>query len=146
MGALQAYEWAVRVPDGVERIAAVCGAARCGALNRIFLRSLEAALQADAAWDPRLCRFTRRPTRGLKAFASIYAGWGVGEAFYVDRGYEAAGYASADVFLEQSYLPAFAGCDADDLLAQIHAWREADATRGAPDLADGLRAIRAKVP
>ena len=119
MGALQAYEWAVRAPDGVERIAAVCGAARCGALNRIFLRSLEAALQADAAWDPRLCRFMRRPTRGLKAFASIYAGWGVGEAFYVDRGYEAAGYASADVFLEQSYLPAFAGCDADDLLAQV---------------------------
>jgi homoserine O-acetyltransferase len=102
MGALQAYEWAVRAPDGVERIAAVCGAARCGELNRIFLRSLAAALQADAAWDPLLCRFTRRPARGLEAFASVYAGWGVGERFYVDKAYEAAGYASADVFLEVS--------------------------------------------
>lgn len=141
----QAYEWATSQPEGVERIAAVCGAARCGDLNRVFLRSVEAALQADAAWDASLCRFTHRPTRGLKAFGSIYAGWGVGERFYVEKAYEAAGFASADAFLEESYLPAFAGCDGDDLLAQIHAWREADATRGAPHLADGLRGVRAKV-
>ena len=33
MGALQAYEWAVAFPESVQRIAAVCGAARCGELR-----------------------------------------------------------------------------------------------------------------
>ena len=40
-------------------------------------------------------------------------------------------------------MPAFAGCDADDLLAQIHAWREADATRG--DLRGALGRVQARV-
>ena len=68
MGALQAYEWAVSVPDGVERIVAVCGAARCGDLNRIFLRSIEAALKTDAAWDERLrpSRFSYRSKQETK--------------------------------------------------------------------------------
>ena len=145
MGALQAYEWAVSSPEGVERIAAVCGASRCGSLNRIFLRSLEAALKADGAWDEAGQRFTHRPMRGLRAFSSIYAGWGVGSSFYVDKAYEGAGFSSADDFLERSYIPAFASCDGDDLLAQIHAWREADATRGAADLTAALGAVRAKV-
>ena len=83
--------------------------------------------------------------RGLAAFASIYAGWGVGEGWYVDARYESAGFTSADDFLRRSYLPAFASCDADDLLAQIAAWRTADATRGAPSLAAGLASVRARV-
>ena len=96
----------------------MCGAARCGELNSIFLASLEAALTADAAWDGHACRFSRRPERGLRAFSSIYAGWGVGASYYLDRDYAAAGFASAQDFLQRSYIPAFAGCDADDLLAQ----------------------------
>jgi hypothetical protein len=63
---------------GVERIAAVCGASRCGELNRVFIRSLEAALTADAGWNPRRRRFEHAPQDGLRAFASIYAGWGGG--------------------------------------------------------------------
>jgi homoserine O-acetyltransferase len=145
MGALQAFEWATSEPEGVARIAAVCGASRCGELNRVFLRSLEAALHADAAWDERAQRFTHRPERGLRAFATIYAGWGVGPDYYRTRAYAAAGYASADDFVQRSYLPAFAGCDADDLLAQVRTWREADATRGAPSLEAALGAVRARV-
>ena len=44
---------------------------------------------------------------------------------------------TADDLLERSYIPAFASCDGDDLLAQIHAWREADA--------GSLSKVRAKV-
>lgn len=146
MGALQAYEWAVAEPEGVRAIAAVCGAARCGELNHVFLRSIEAALKADGAWDDAACRFSHRPTRGLEAFASIYAGWGVGEAWYTSRAFEAAGYASAEEFLRRSYVPAFAGCDGDDLLAQIHAWRLADvAAHTGGDLARALARVQARV-
>jgi homoserine acetyltransferase len=49
MGALQAFEWAVSHPHEVARVAAVCGASRCGDLNTVFLRSLEATLQVSGA-------------------------------------------------------------------------------------------------
>ena len=96
---LQAYEWAVAHPDHVERIAAVCGAARCGELNGVFLRSIEEALKADAAWDASRGHFTTRPDRGLRAFGSIYAGWGVGAGWYTQRGYASAGFECAEAFV-----------------------------------------------
>jgi homoserine O-acetyltransferase len=69
----------------------------------------------------------------------------VGEGWYTERAYERAGYASADGFVEHSYLPAFADCDADDLLAQLGAWREAGAALPAGSLAEALASVRAKV-
>jgi len=146
MGALQAYEWAVAHPDHVERIAAVCGAARCGELNGVFLRSIEEALKADAAWDASRGHFTTRPDRGLRAFGSIYAGWGVGAGWYTQRGYASAGFECAEAFVRDSYLPAFANCDADDLLSQIRTWRHADVSRHTGgDLAAALGRVRARV-
>lgn len=146
MGALQAYEWAVAYPDAVERIAAVCGAARCGELNGVFLRSIEAALKADPAWDASKGHFTTRPTRGLAAFGSIYAGWGVGSGWYLEHEYTRAGFASADDFVNGSYLPAFASCDADDLLSQIRTWRAADVTEHTGgDFGAALARVRASV-
>ena len=147
MGGLQAYEWAVAYPEAVRRVAVVCGASRCSEINAVFLRSLEAALQADGAWDEEARRFVRHPSRGLRAFGAIYAGWGVGTEWYEGRRGEsaggaamggnrstpnaAAGYASADDFVDRSYLPAFAQCDGDDLLSQIRTWRHADVARHA---------------
>lgn len=65
---------------------------------------------------------------------------------YVSRAFEAAGYASAEEFLRRSYVPAFAGCDGDDLLAQIHAWRLADVSAHTDgDLARALARVRARV-
>src|SRR5450830_505891 len=37
MGAMQAYHWAALFPDAVERIAVVCGSARCAPHNKVFL-------------------------------------------------------------------------------------------------------------
>ena len=68
--ALQAFEWAAHgAPDGVERIAAVCGAARCGGLNGVFLSSIEAALKTDGAWDAAAQRFSCRPERCVHSAA-----------------------------------------------------------------------------
>ena len=157
MGGLQAYEWAVAYPEAVRRVAVVCGASRCSEINAVFLRSLEAALQADGAWDEEARRFVRHPSRGLHAFGAIYAGWGVGTEWYEGRRGEsaggaamggnrstpnaAAGYASADDFVDRSYLPAFAQCDGDDLLSQIRTWRHADvrATWPSAGLVEGWR-------
>jgi homoserine O-acetyltransferase len=75
MGAQQAYHWAVLHPERVKHVAALCGTARTSQHNLVFLKSLEAALQADPAWDG--ARFVATPERGLRAFARIYASWGL---------------------------------------------------------------------
>ena len=47
---------------------------------------------------------------------------------------------------QDSYLPAFANCDADDLLSQIRTWRHADVSRHTGgDLAAALGRVRARV-
>ena len=147
MGGLQAYEWAVAYPDAVERIAVSCGASRCGELNGVFLGSLEMALKADAAWESTHAGyFGHTPQRGLTAFGSIYAGWGVGSTWYINKAYEKAGYTSASDFVLRSYIPGFASCDADDLLSQIRTWRAADVAHvTGGDLALALRRVKAKV-
>ena len=64
MGAQQAYYWATLFPERVARVAAICGTARTTEHNLLFLKSLEAALQADPAWDGE--RFVSTPERGFE--------------------------------------------------------------------------------
>ena len=85
MGAMQALHWAAIFPNRVKRVAAVCGSAQPSDFNITFLDSLEAALLADSDCkvDGRLgMRLHGSCQRGLKAFARIYAGWGVSREFY----------------------------------------------------------------
>lgn len=107
MGALQALEWAVRFPDAVARVAAVCGTARCAPINDCFLLSLEAALCADPAWhatsDNGAGYFESTPSKGLKAFARIYSGWGIGSKWYEDDVFKHFGFESAESFIRDSY-------------------------------------------
>lgn len=126
MGGLQAYEWALRYPDDVEGIAVVCGASHCSEINEVFLLSLEAALQADPMYCVQQQRFLGHPEKGLRAFATIYAGWGVGLEYYSTQSYRESGYQSANDFVTRSYLPAFVSADANDLLAQLQTWKTAN--------------------
>jgi pimeloyl-ACP methyl ester carboxylesterase len=147
MGGLQAYEWAVAFPEAVKRIAVVCGAARCGEVNKVFLGSLEAALKVDPAWEEKHTGFfDRRPERGLLAFGHIYAGWGVGTEWYNEKRYLSAGYSSAEDFVKRSYVPGFAHCDADDLVSQIRTWKAADVSAAhGRDLKAALARVKAHV-
>jgi hypothetical protein len=65
--------------------------------NKVFLLSLESALKADRHWDPVTQSFAGRPIDGLRTFARIYAGWGVGEEFYRTEAYLKQGYATVEV-------------------------------------------------
>lgn len=147
MGAAQAYEWAVRFPDRVEAIAAVCGAARCAPINTSFLLSLEASLQADRRWRPKERCFDNVPVDGLRAFGRIYSGWGVGQGWYEKELFRTVnGYASAEDFVHESYEAGFARSDADDMLSMIRTWKSADVSRNAEgDFGAALARIRAKV-
>jgi homoserine O-acetyltransferase len=97
MGAGQTYQWAVSYPEMVPRILPFCGSARTSPHNVVFLEGVKAALTADAAWNHGW--YETRPTRGLRAAARVYAGWGFSQAFYRDSAYSELGQSSLEDFL-----------------------------------------------
>ena len=124
MGGMQAYHWAVRHPDMVERAAIVCGSARCSPYNHVFLESVKAALTTDPNF--RDGRFVAKPTAGLRAMGRIYAGWAMSHAYYRDEVWREAGFHSLEDYLTRSWDVAFSRRDANDLLAQIGIWQGGD--------------------
>ncbi|WP_135504632.1 alpha/beta fold hydrolase [Roseovarius aestuariivivens] len=145
MGAQQALHWGALFPDRVARICAVCGTARTSVHNAVFLQGLRAALQTDAAWDG--LRFTRHPVRGLRAFGRIYAGWAMSQAFYRQRLYEQAGYASLEDFLVRFWEALYIRRDPHDLLSSIATWIASDISDNFVfngDLDAALGAIKAR--
>jgi homoserine O-acetyltransferase len=144
MGGMQAYHWAARYPDMVERAAVVCGSARCSPYNFVFLESVKAALTADPARQNG--RFVTKPVAGFRAMGRIYAGWAMSYEFYRDELWRDAGFASLEDYLVGSWDSTFARRDADDLLAQIAIWQGGDISRCdefSGDLDRALGAIRA---
>ncbi len=143
MGALQTYEWAAAFPDMVERIAPICGAARCARHNYVFLASLKAALTIDPHWNGG--DYREKPVGGLKAFGRIYAGWAFSQAFYRQKiDMDVMGFSSVDAFLEQFWDELFQGKDGNDLLAMLWTWQHADISRHhGGDFERALGAIKA---
>ncbi|MGP4026225.1 alpha/beta fold hydrolase [Actinomadura sp. 3N407] len=128
MGAGQTYQWAVSHPDMVERIAPFCGSSRTSYHNRVFLEGVKAALTADAAFAEGW--YTTPPTRGLRAAARVYAGWGFSQAFYWDRLYERLGFSSLEDFLVGFWEGFFLDDrDANNLLTMLWTWQNADVGR-----------------
>jgi homoserine O-acetyltransferase len=146
MGGMQAYQWASSFPDEVERVAVVCGAARCAPHNYVFLEGVKAALCADPAWNG--SAFDGRPERGLRAMGRVYAGWALSQAFYRDRLWTQLGYSSLEDWLVGAWEGNFLRRDALDLLAHVHTWQHfsiADDPAHGGDLERALRAITARV-
>ena len=133
MGAMQALHWAAMFPSRVKRVAAVCGSAQPSDFNITFLDSLEAALLADSSCkvdEPLGMRLHGSCRRGLKAFARIYAGWGVSREFYKQEIWRTTSrdgkpFCSREDFVSRSYDGGFANASPLNLLAQIHTWRPA---------------------
>jgi len=146
MGGMQAYHWAARFPDMVERAAVVCGSARCSPYNHVFLEGVKAALTADPAYQDG--RFVTKPAAGLRAMGRVYAGWAMSHEFYREQVWRAAGFGSLEDYLSGSWDGAFARRDANDLLAQIAIWQAGDISRCdefGGDFDRALAAIKAHV-
>jgi homoserine O-acetyltransferase len=141
MGAQQALHWAVVHPERVQRVAALCGTARTREHNVVFLRSLEAALQADPCWDG--VRFTDVPSRGYRAFARIYASWAASQAFYRQQLYRGLGYTDLEDYLVRAWEPAYRRRHPLDLLAMLRTWMRNDVAQG-QSLSQALGRIRAR--
>jgi homoserine O-acetyltransferase len=147
MGAQQAYHWAARFPDAVERAIVSCGSARTAPHNRVFLEGLRAVLEAAPEYAGN-GRFRAKPEAALRAFGRVYAGWALSQDFYrADLHRSAFGAADLESFLAANWNGRFAVRDPANLMAHLATWQAADISAGAHggDLAAALRAIRARV-
>ena len=145
MGGMQAYHWAAMYPEAVERIAVVCGAARCAPHNRVFIEGAAHALKADPAW--RDGAFSEPPARGFKALGRVYAGWALSQTFYREELWRTLGATSLEDYLVRFWDGNFARRNAADLLAQFWTWQHGDISANdlhGGDLPRALGAIRAR--
>ena len=126
MGAGQTYQWAVSYPGMVERMLPFCGSARTSRHNIVFLEGVKAALTADDAFKGGW--YDEQPTKGLRAMARVYAGWGFSQAFYWDEVYkDGLGFSSLEDFLVGFWEGFFLdGRDANNLLAMLWTWQNGD--------------------
>lgn len=138
MGAAQSFQWGASFPDMVERIVPFMGAARCSRHNFVFLEGVKAALTADGTFKDGW--YDEPPRRGLRAAARVYAGWGFSQTFYrkkldlatIERPFGGKpadvpwGYSSLEDFLVYFWEGFFLPKDANDLLAMIWTWQNAD--------------------
>ena len=144
MGGQQALHWGALHPEMVQSICATCTSARTSPHNKVFLEGLRAALTADPAWNG--AWFTTHPVRGLRAFARIYAGWALSQAFYREELWATAGFTSLEDYLLRAWDANFLRRDPMDLLSMIQTWTGSDISdndvfRG--DLEAALGAIEA---
>ncbi len=147
MGAQQAYHWAALFPDAVERVVAVCGSARTAVHNKVFLLSLQAALEA-APEHLGGGRFASQPDAAMRAFARIYASWAMSQDWYRAGLHLGNGAATLDAFLDTQWAPGFTRRRAEDLYAQVSTWLAADISDDdlyGGDLDKALAAIEARV-
>lgn len=145
MGAQQVYHWAALWPNMVKRVAVICGSAKTSPHNFLFLEGLKAALTADPSWNGR--KFAGDASVGRRAMARVYAGWGLSSAFYRRELYRDAGYNSLEDFIVLDWEAFLLRCDANDLLAMLNAWQQADISDNTlykGDLKRALRSIRAR--
>jgi homoserine O-acetyltransferase/O-succinyltransferase len=148
MGAQQAYHWAALFPEQVERAVVVCGSARTSVHNQVFLQSLLATLEA-APEHIGGGRFSTTPTKALRAFARVYAGWAMSQDWYrADLHLTSTGAANLDDYLDHHWEPGFTRRNAEDLYAQAATWLASDISANElyeGDLVRALQAIRARV-
>jgi homoserine O-acetyltransferase len=146
MGALQTYHWGMMYPDMVKRILPFQGSAKCSRHNFVFLEGVKAALTADAAFAGGW--YDSPPTKGLRAMARVYAGWGFSQAFYrQELDLKDMGYASLEDFLVGFWEGIFLPRDANNLLTMLWTWQNGDISNNdmfKGDYPKALAAIKAK--
>lgn len=148
MGAGQAYHWAAGFPEAVDRAIVVCGSARTSLHNRVFLSGLLRTLEAAPEYLGE-GRFSAEPRAGLRAFAHIYAGWGLSQDFYREELFRTAlGASDLEAFLRSDWEDMFCAHRAENLYSQALTWQEADISANPEygrDLPTALKAIQARV-
>jgi len=129
MGAQQAYEWAVRYPSSVARLAAVAGTARTTPHNAQCVRLAEEALRHG----------------GLVLHAHAWVPLALSHELFRTEAWREAGFTSVEDLVRRLFEEDFASMHEGNLLCQCRKWRRADVSRHAGgDLAAALGRVTAR--
>jgi homoserine O-acetyltransferase len=144
MGAQQSWEWAVRYPDAVARVAPIAGTARETPHNRLLVQTFIEAIAGDRAFDDGWYGYGA-VHRGLRAHARVFAASGFTQTLFNTQGWRALGFTTTEDFVagfvENHFLPQ----DPNNLLLLARKWRDGDVSRNAGgDLAAALGRIKAR--
>ena len=143
MGAQIAYQWASYFADEVDRFIPLCGSAKTAAHNYAFLSTVKACITADPAWQGG--EYGIQPMSGIRMMRTVFDTWGVGQGFFRAGLHLGDRFATTQQFLDRSDDRAIG--DANDLLAQVWTWENADLSANDKfegDVAQALSAITAK--
>ena len=134
MGAQQAWEWAVRYPAMVERLAPIAGTARTTAYNALVLRFAEEAI-LDAPTDE----------DGLRRHAHVWAATGLSTELFRGELWREAGFSSVEELVRRLFEDDVAPMHPGNLVCMCRKWRAFDVSRHADgDLARALARITAR--
>lgn len=129
MGAQQAYEWAVRYPAMVQRLAVIAGTARTSEVNQLIADAMIHGLRADAGFNGGDYGDSSAVSGGLEQHARLMALHGLSPEFYAGRHFESLGLESVAAFVEGFMTPYFAPMDPNALISMLQKWRGADVSR-----------------
>jgi homoserine O-acetyltransferase len=128
MGGQQAYEWAVRFPSMVRRLAVFAGLARTTPANGLLVAAAAESLAA-----------------GLIQHAHFWAATALSAELFRGRAWREGGFESVADLVSRLFEEDYASLDSADLGAQLAKWRRADVSRHTDgDLAAALDRITAR--
>ncbi len=145
MAGCQSYQWAAQFPDMVKAIVPFCASAKTSPHNIVFLEGVQAALQADSHWNGG--DYETQPEKGLRAFGRVYAGWAFSQTFYREGLFKTMGFETIEDLLVDWEEDHVQNWDANNLLAKLWSWKNADISRNDTyngDFHAALGAIKAK--
>jgi homoserine O-acetyltransferase len=145
MAGCQAYQWASQFPEMVKAIIPFCSSAKTSPHNFVFLEGIKAALCSDQNWNKG--NYQKKPIRGLKAFARVYAGWAFSQTFYRDELFKKIGYNSIEELLIDWEKDHVDNWDANNLLTKLATWQAGDISVGPlynNNYKKALKSIKAK--
>lgn len=145
MGAQQAYEWAVRYPKMVRRVAAIAGTAKNTEHDFLFADTLVEAITIDPGFQGGNYTACNEVAAGLKRHAKLWTVMGWSTEFFRAGRHKALGFDSMQAFVDNFMTGYFAPMDPNDLIAMAWKWQHGDVSRHTGgDLAAALGRIEAK--
>jgi homoserine O-acetyltransferase len=146
VGALQTYEWAVRFPRVVKRMASIAGAPKPSPWTRLWLQTtVEDPLTADPAWNNGFYTDGQALQAGSRRQGRIAALTLPPQGFYSEAKatWRNLGFASTEDFVSRFWEAFWLPKDPNDLIVQARKARTADPAEGG-EIATALGRITAR--
>ncbi|AGF72994.1 alpha/beta fold hydrolase [Corynebacterium halotolerans] len=146
MGGLQGYEWAVRYPQRVHRLASIAAGPHNTPHDHLFTEVLIEQITSDPGFSGGEYASHEDVAEGLKRHAHIWAVLGLSTEWWRWEDWRDLGVNSREEAVTEFLEPAFTALDPNSVVTMARKWQLSDVTRHTGgDLAAALGGITARV-